>query len=269
MSTELESKTDIHAAMKLRHPPDAYCLMFEVASATGAVSARRADAIAVSLWPSRGLYILGYEFKRRRGDWLKELKTPAKADAICKYCHSWTIVVDDSSIVKPDELPEPWGLLIPDGKGGLRQFKRATIVDPAPLDVNFLAALMRAATKPHERATAELLRREFQRGAKHGEEIQKSIADRAVNSLDSLRRDVAEFEDAAGFGIKAWRADSRRVGEVVRDVLAGKHDRNLVELEHIRATAKSIIDRIDGSGVLKKEVSCEPAPVDFGPDSFT
>jgi len=250
-------RTDLHAAMKLRHPPEAWCLMWEVAEATGGSGTRRADAVAVSLWPSRGLHIHGYEFKRTRSDWLRELKNPAKAEAVCRYCHFWSVVIDDASIVKIDELPVPWGLLVPDGKGGLKTAKRAVQVKPVSVDMGFVAALMRSAMKPADKEISGLLEREYLRGKEHGEETWKLVADQATKSLERLQAEVHEFEEAAGFRIRPFRVESRRVGEVVRDVLAGKYDRDRDELLQIRETAKSILDRIDQSGLLSREALCE------------
>jgi hypothetical protein len=50
---------------------------------------RTADGLALSLYPSRGIHLHGFEIKVSRSDWLTEKAFPAKADAIGKYCHFW------------------------------------------------------------------------------------------------------------------------------------------------------------------------------------
>src|SRR5438128_1984050 len=90
-----------------------YALLYEVAKGTGSYGGRYADAVAMSLYPSRGLYLSGFEVKTSRSDWLSEMKNPKKADDIGKYCDFWYLVVGSNSIVKPGELPLTWGLIEP------------------------------------------------------------------------------------------------------------------------------------------------------------
>ncbi|WP_199902756.1 hypothetical protein, partial [Azospirillum sp. B4] len=52
---------DIKAALRARYPAAEYALVFEVAEAVGMGAHRRADALVMSLWPSRGLTLQGYE----------------------------------------------------------------------------------------------------------------------------------------------------------------------------------------------------------------
>jgi hypothetical protein len=58
----------------------------------------------------------GFEIKSYRGDWLRELKNPAKAEGIASCCNYWWIVAGNLEIVQTGELPEPWGLLAWDEK---------------------------------------------------------------------------------------------------------------------------------------------------------
>ena len=100
----------IKALLRNRYPIDEWALAFEVAPETGG-GTRRADAVAMNMWRSRGHAIHGFEFKVSRSDWLRELKDPSKADAVAQYCDYWWLVVDGDHILKENELPEGWGLL--------------------------------------------------------------------------------------------------------------------------------------------------------------
>jgi len=51
------------------------------------------------LWPSRGLHLMGFEIKAGRGDWLRELKDPGKAEGIAAYCDQWWVVAPAEVIV--------------------------------------------------------------------------------------------------------------------------------------------------------------------------
>jgi len=102
---------------------------------------RTADAIAIDLWPSRGNHVHGFEVKTSRADWLTELRDPAKAEAVRRYCHRWWLVAPVE--VVRDDLPEGWGFLtITDGR--LRVKKSAPVLTPEPITHSFLAALSRA-----------------------------------------------------------------------------------------------------------------------------
>ena len=57
------SAADIHAALRLRYAQPEWAIMFEVANGTGAAQRRYADAIAMNLFPSRGLCVHGFEVK--------------------------------------------------------------------------------------------------------------------------------------------------------------------------------------------------------------
>ncbi len=50
---------------------------------------RAADAVAMDLWPSKGLEIHGHEVKVSRSDWLSELKQPEKCEPVKRYCDRW------------------------------------------------------------------------------------------------------------------------------------------------------------------------------------
>jgi len=127
---------------------DAHVIFAELA-APG--SSRRADYVAVSLWPSRGLTIDAHELKVSRSDWLRELGQPSKAQAWRPHCRRWWLVAGHEPIVGEGELPDGWGLMVP-GRG-----RRMKIVLPAPrreitlsmpLLVNLLGAGRAATRRP-------------------------------------------------------------------------------------------------------------------------
>src|SRR5512139_894295 len=137
---------EVKEAMLSRYGGDAWALFWEVPDGTGTNKCRSADAIAMSLWPSRGLLLHGHEIKVSRADWLKELKQPEKAESICRFCDHWWVVAGDATVVRDDELPPTWGLLVMNGRGLVAK-KQAPQLSPAPIDRSFLSGLLRAATK--------------------------------------------------------------------------------------------------------------------------
>lgn len=83
--------------------------------------------------PQRGYQAVhGFEIKCTRNDWLRERNDPLKAELWKRYCHHWWLVAPSTDIVKPDEVPEGWGLLVPRG-GPLAIKVHAPFTLPRPL----------------------------------------------------------------------------------------------------------------------------------------
>jgi hypothetical protein len=192
-----------------------WILLPQVRDATGARGNRTADAIALNAWPSRGLELHGFELKTYRGDWLRELKQPEKAESIFRYCDRWWIVTPapvpgprtDAAVVQPSELPPTWGLIHVAADGGAVVAKEASALSPAPLDRVFVAALMRSLEKCE---TPEALREASRKaGFKEGHEAGVKYA--------TLRMQPCELE------LVRWKRES---------------------LEHLETSTKRILDGI-------------------------
>ena len=106
---------DIITLLRQRFAAPAFAFLTGVANGTGGVRVRTADAIAMSVWPSRGLRLHGFEVKVSRSDWKRELENPAKAESVCTFCDHWWIAAPDG-VVERSELPPTWGLLEADKK---------------------------------------------------------------------------------------------------------------------------------------------------------
>ena len=90
--------SNIKAALRLKYAAPQYATLEEVRNATGRAKRRQsgkasgpryADMIAMALWPSLGLEIIGFEVKTTRADWLKEISDEKKAVAVQQYCDRW------------------------------------------------------------------------------------------------------------------------------------------------------------------------------------
>lgn len=80
----------------------------------GGYNGRRADALYVGFTSSRGHHLIGHELKVARSDWLHELDQIDKAETWASQCHAWYLVVPDTTIARPEELPHGWGMLTVD-----------------------------------------------------------------------------------------------------------------------------------------------------------
>lgn len=208
---------ELKAALAVRYCAPEAAIFFEVADATGARQSGYTDAVSMNLWPSRGLLLQGFELKATRSDWLKELKKPAKAEAVFGYVDRWWLVAGDASIVKPGELPSTWGLLVAEG-GRLVAKVEAPKLKPKPIPRGFLAAILRraqeSAVKPGEKALAQARDAGYTAGCEHG----KLEAERSARQLLKI---VEAFEEEIGQKLdrySEWR--NHGLGKAVRLALA-------------------------------------------------
>jgi hypothetical protein len=218
-----------------------FAILTEVNDVPGGTG-RWADAVGMCLWQSRGIELHGYEVKVSRGDWLRELKNPEKADAVCKYCDRWWIVCGLSGIVKQDELPETWGLMEPHGTT-LRTVVKAPKLDPIAIDRKFLASIFRrAAEQSADVGTIKAASDEsYKRGYRDGEMRQAERQSRNEDIL--LRKSVDEFEKASGVKIGSYAG--RHYGEAFAAVLRGEHRRDAEGLKRIQEFCHDTIKEID------------------------
>ena len=119
----------VHAALARQFAAPRWATFFEVRDDAGFKAQRTADAVSVATWTSMGLAVWGFEVKRSRSDFLRELKQPEKCSTIVRYCDRWVLAVADAEIAKPDEVPETWGLMVLRGKS-LVTVKKAPKLTP-------------------------------------------------------------------------------------------------------------------------------------------
>lgn len=214
------TSADVIAALRLRYPPPAYAFLEEVANGTGGYNSNRADALVMSLWPSRGLFLYGFEVKVSKQDWKRELERPAKAEAIAKYCDSWFIAAPKGLILVAD-VPLAWGLIEVDDKARTRIVKEPLPPEELkPVSRVFLAAIFRKVND-----TSEAL----QKDCVHKDKVAEASKDHVAAATRRLELDleqvrgewkklderVREFERASGIQITGWRSP-KEYGEAVR-----------------------------------------------------
>ena len=202
---------DLLRMLHTRHSDPGWAFFAEVPDRTAGHS-RRADAVAISLWPSRGLHLHGFEVKVSRRDWLAELKRPEKADSVGKYCDFWWLVVSEPSIVEDGELPSAWGLLAPSGNG-LRTLVRPTALSPQPIGRPFLCSLLRKFAEGQVPSVS--IQNELEAEYERGEEAGCRMAHFDKRDLEELRKAVKAFEDGTGLSIRYHRVPPEKIKQVV------------------------------------------------------
>lgn len=242
----MTTSNNICAALRAKLPATEYALFFEVRNAAGFSANRSCDAMALSLWPSRGINLFGFEVKVSRSDWMRELKNPAKAEAIARYCDYW-VVLAPAGIVAPSELPNTWGLWELCDNGKWKTPVPPKKLEPVALDRSFVAALLRRAAEANDSIVNAMIHKE-RNDERTGfdqrvDERVKQLVAQSTREHEQLRKDVAHFEEQSGLGITGW--NGRRVGKAVKIVLERGDDRILNDAERLRNKLTALIEGED------------------------
>lgn len=227
---------DVRSSLRKKFVSPEYALFFEVGDATGGRARRWADAVAMGLWPSRGLTLQGFEIKVSRSDLLSELKNPAKAESIARYCRYWWLATPPG-LVRDGELPDGWGLYEAH-PNGLRCVKQAPPLSEQPVSPEFLAALLRRASEQDRKFDQAALDRAIARDEKRTRERIDSTVDQLTYILkeraERAEKRFAAIQEACGLsasevgtlfhdsGFSAAVALVHRLG--VAKTYAGIHD---------------------------------------------
>jgi hypothetical protein len=231
---------DVFLQLQKVMPPPAYVWLPQVRNGTGfAKSATRtADALGLSVWPSRGLFFVGVEVKVTRSDWRHELAQPEKAAEIEKYCRQWYIA-SPRGVVPEAELPETWGL-IEVTRTTAEIVKAAAVQQTTPPDMLFTCAVLRAVTDcmaPKESIQARV-----------DERVDKLIdaaTCKANGELADLRANVEAFEKASGLKFPSWHFECQRLGELVALLKENNVTSPAAMIQNLRKTAETIVGHCD------------------------
>ena len=221
----------------------AYITLEEVRDATGFDGNRTADAMAISLYRSRGKALYGFEMKVSRGDWLKELKQPEKAESIMRYCNYWALVVPDKSIVKEGELPPSWGMYVAQ-KNRLKCIVPCPKLDPLPMSMTMLTALAYAIDQRNKRADDAALNKARNEGYQEG--VKRTNSDYFEKQYKELKEKVEAFEKASGLNIQYGWNKPGKIGAIVKLIVDGN-----APLKRILDTAKYNLSKTED---LKTEI---------------
>jgi hypothetical protein len=163
-------------------------------------SGRRADAIVVGLTRARA-GIDGIEIKVSRADWLRELEQPIKADGWFPHTHRWWVAAPSQSLVKPEELPPGWGLMVPSARS---QKRMTTVIKPVDREPEITWPVLCEIAKKMDRRRASEVAAEAGRLSKVAE--QNAMA--AAESSYTRRRGDEEAIGKALLditGLEPWR----------------------------------------------------------------
>jgi hypothetical protein len=233
------------AAIRKAYPTNAWAVLEQVGNSVGFKCGRWADVLAISLWPSRGLEVLGFEVKVSRSDWKAELAQPEKADAIQRYCDRWWIAAP-AGVVPKEELPPNWGLMEVTGNK-LKIRKQAPRLTPCEWDKGFIAAVLRRKSDADARMIADAISAASiltDESVVIKMDEAKCAADMAERDLNDYRESVAEFEKASGVTISRWRGG--RIGRAVQYVLTLRETMTAsASFDALEACARRVLEDVE------------------------
>jgi hypothetical protein len=242
----------IRVLLRKRYRGDAWAIFDEVPNSTGYGRSRVCDMLVMSLWPSRGLELHGFEIKVTRADWLNEIRDPDKSEEFKKYCDRWWLVAPSRKILK-DDLPADWGFMWV-RKGKLVVSRGAPQLKPKPMLRPFLASILRCAKRA---SPGEEERKSIKQAAE--EEARKRLARHsrigvpaAQDKLERLQTSIAAFEEKSGIRIADY--NGLHLGEEVALVNQITQFTPLIQ-RYIRLAAmiKAVSDTAQNSvAVIKK-----------------
>lgn len=227
----LATETLVLAALAQKFAAPEYAFIHHARNGTGYErrTLRTADALALNLWPSRGLELHGFEIKTSRKDWLTEKDNPSKAEDIARFCDRWWLVVGDPAIVQRGDLPSTWGLLVPKSDGSLVVAVEAPKLDVLALDRLMLASILRrlSANMVPRDALKELAKADADaRFAEHKRKFDgASERDRLAERVRELETRIDQFEKRSGVRIDAW--GDLDIGAAVAAVVQATHAKQI------------------------------------------
>jgi hypothetical protein len=135
--------TEIEQAVRDLFRNNGCVVLSQVRNGTGyARTARTADMMVVSTWPSRGLYVEGVEIKSNRSDLMRELGNPKKADDLARYCQRWWIAVPDG-LTDGLMMPPTWGVITVNDKLKAKVERQGSLLKPEAMDALLVCSILR------------------------------------------------------------------------------------------------------------------------------
>jgi len=216
------SHGELKASLHNRYKESHWILLEEVRDASGFDGLRSIDAVAFGLYSSRGYEVHAFECKAQRSDWLKELRSPQKADEFARIVDKFWIVAN-KGVVKKKEVPSEWGLIIASRHGdGYRLHISVQAIAPRgerPLPRAFVASMLTRMKKKLELYRRDAIMRselqaEFKERYDRGYRAAELESGRYVERYEKLEQVVQEFQEASGVHISQY-TDGKKLGAFV------------------------------------------------------
>lgn len=268
MSEKITSRRIVELLRMNRHPSDRgeWASFDEVRNGTGfGRETRYMDLFAINCWPSKKFRSCAYEVKVDRSDFMREILDPSKrafAEKVAMECWFAT----PAGLVKPDEVPEGWGLVTVDSAGKLKTLKMPAQRKPEPWPMSFIAALLRKSADPASKVPevlwklagsdlteAQLLDamegtlKDARRTIRY--EVEREVRQENRSELDLLHADLEKARRFRGdlalkLGLDRWAGQHRPDEELLALVGQGLPAKLLEGLEDLHRRVGHVLDTI-------------------------
>lgn len=222
-------------------------------------SGRRADAVYLGLWQSRGAGEIDVcELKTSRSDWRRELDNPAKAEAWWPYSSRFWVVAPSTDVVPAEEVPDGWGLMIPNPRG--RRFK--AVVKPAvrepKLSMGLLLTLLKNTETTRTNTMRQLEHRLQQDHYNREEQLRRELTSKNDPEIKRRIDVLEELEKNLGIqiGSSSWKKQiepalvGRAMGDYIRNEAA--RDGALEDMTYQAKTLERLAERLtEAAGELR------------------
>lgn len=204
---------DVRAACRTRWADSEYLVIDEAPQDSGR-QGRKIDLLVVSLWKSRRHELDAVEVKVSLSDFRLEIEGrngkggPAKAEWWWAHTNRfWIAAPADLAAKIRGEIPGGWGLLACYPSGENRTLIRPERHDREPFTWEQTIGLLRASADAGVGALQRAESRGYDRGRQHAVTAASDGTNerRLEAQLESLRSQVARFEEAAGCSITDYR----------------------------------------------------------------
>ena len=236
---------NVFSILRKKFPASEYALLSEVSNAPGFHRSRSADYIVMSLWPSRGLALHGFELKSNRGDWLRELKNPQKAESYFQYCDYFWLLTEDDTVAKLEEIPDTWGWYCIKGER-IHTMKEAPKLTPKDIPRSFVACLLKRACDRDEYVHISTIEERIEQAKQAGKDERRYENDSLTKENKELNNILEEFRKESG-GIdlnRAWGSEIKDIGGAVKIIQNGGADAIQKQLLGLERTARQIHEQI-------------------------
>lgn len=243
---------DVREVLRKKYSLPEWLLFFELRNQTGFAkgTVRYADAMAFNLFPSRGQEIHGFEFKRTRKDFLRELKDPEKSEDLQKYCDRWWIVALSGDVVrKEDAFPPTWGLMVLNNAGTQLSVRiKPPKLSPVPVDRHLLCSVLRGSSdllaNPDQSAIAQARVLGHRSGFEAGRQrAMQDVKDNA-EELAALRKVIDDFHAKTGVDVTHYLA-GEQFNQAVRRVRAMRDVNVVASLRRLLSFVTNLKDNVE------------------------
>lgn len=264
----------VFTALRKRFPAPAWAYFEEVRNGTGYArrTTRTADALAFSLWPSRGIELHGVEVKVSRGDWLRERDNPEKAEEIGKFCNRWWLATEEGVVEDVSEVPPAWGWLCMRGKK-LVAVREAPLREAKPLDLLMVASILRRASETQNARVAESVQAQVDEAIAERLEAHQQALDSREALIAEARRDeqraanlLRQVESGLGVSLRTDDWPKKYFEELPPDVAEKLRAVSGADLQQLRSELQRVANQLRGAAVTARQalrsvgVRAEPLP---------